>query len=130
MFYYDTLHPDQVIEIYNLIESMKDDFTICYPDNIHLKDLFILHSNRLVDTMHDFITTPDQYKFYRLVRYFDSCISFSDRTIKTFIEMFILNMELLIQCLLKVEYYEVMGKIERMMEMVSEYFEYYQREVE
>ena len=128
--FYDQLHPDQVLEIYNLIESMKDDFTICYPDNIHLKDLFILYTNRLVDTMHDFITTQDQYKFDRLLRYFDSCISFSRSTIKTFIEMFILNMELLIQCLLKVEYYEVVGKIERMMEMVSEYFEYYQRQAE
>jgi len=29
-----------------------------------------------------------------------------------------------------VEYYEVVGKIERMMEMVSEYFEYYQRQAE
>lgn len=123
--YFKTLNKKETVEVKKLVNSIKDDMVIAYPSNIYLRDVFIIHLNNSIDYLHKFIETEKENYFISFTRSIQESIAFAEGTSKKFLEILGLNLEILIEELIKIEYYEIIKPFEELKNDVILMLKYY-----
>lgn len=123
--YFKTLNKKETAEVKKLVNSIKDDMVIAYPSNIYLRDVFIIHLNNSIDYLHKFIETEKKNYFISFTRSIQESIAFAEGTSKKFLEILGLNLEILIERLIEIEYYEIIKPFEELKNDVILMLKYY-----
>lgn len=117
--YFDTIPNNTKQELYQFLDTIKEDFQIAHPSNLYLSDVLTIYINNMIDTLIRYIKTPKHHLYDRFERYLYVCLNFTEGTSKLFLEILLINLNILKDLLIDIEYYETLELIDNSIENIS-----------